>query len=106
MTNAQPPGRRDGRAVVVYTALRAVILAGCLGLGWLAGLTGPVLIVAALLVSGVLSWFLLQRPRQAMSGAVERRVTRIQQRLDQRAGAEDAYVDALHAAEGTRPRGR
>ena len=96
MTTTQPPARpRDGRAVAVYTLARAGLFVLCLVLGWVAGLTGLLLLVAALLVSGVLSWFLLQRQRLAMSGAVERTVTRARRRLDDGAAAEDAYVDRL-----------
>ena len=89
-------GRHDGRAVVVYTAARVGVLLGCLVLGWIAGLNGALLLIAALLVSGVVSWFLLRRQRVAMGSVVERRVGRIQGRLDARAAAEDAYVDAVH----------
>lgn len=96
MTAEQPPGRpRDARAVVVYTLARAALFALCLALGWLAGLTGPVLLIVALLVSGVLSWFLLQRQRLAMSAAVTDRVDRVRARAHARTVAEDAYADAL-----------
>ena len=95
MTLLQSPGRRDGRAIVVYTAARAGLLLICLVLGWVAGLSGPVLLVVALLVSGLISWFLLQRQRIAMGGVVERRVNRLRSRIDERAAAEDAYVEAM-----------
>jgi hypothetical protein len=74
---------------------RAGLFLGCLLLAWLAGFTNLPLFVIALLVSGVLSWFLLQRQRLAMSGAVERTVSRARRRLDDGAAAEDAYVDQL-----------
>jgi hypothetical protein len=67
----------------------------CLVLGWVAGLSGAFLLVVALLVSGLISWFVLQRQRIAMGGVVERRVNRLRSRIDERAAAEDAYVDAL-----------
>jgi Protein of unknown function (DUF4229) len=92
---ARSPGRRGGRAIVVYTAARAGLLALCLVLGWVAGFSGPVLLILALLVSGLLSWFLLRRQRIAMGGAVERKVGRLHERIDSRAAAEDAYVDTL-----------
>jgi len=98
VTSPQSPGRPDGRAIVVYTAARAGLLLGCLVLGRLSGLTGPFLVIVALLVSGVVSWFVLRRQRIAMGGAVERRVNRVRHRIDERAAAEDAYVDALHGA--------
>ena len=91
-----PAGRHDGRAVVVYTAARVGLFLGCLVLGWITGLDGALLLIAALLVSGVLSWFLLRRQRVAMGNVVGRRVERVQGRLDARAAVEDAYVDAMH----------
>jgi hypothetical protein len=98
VTSPQSPGRRDGRAIVIYTAARAGLLLACLALGRLSGLTGPFLLIVALLVSGSVSWFVLRRQRMAMGGVVERRVNRIRDRIDQRAAAEDAYVDALSGA--------
>jgi hypothetical protein len=91
------PGRpRDGRAIVVYTALRAALLAVCVAVGWVAGLNGPLLFVLALLVSGAFSWFLLQGQRTAVGVAVQRRLAVSRQRMAARTAAEDAYVDALH----------
>ena len=53
------------------------------------------LLAAALIVSGVLSWFLLARQRAAMAEVVGVAVTRGRSRLAQRAAEEDAYVDAM-----------
>ena len=96
MTASTSPDRRhDGRAVVIYTLARVALFAGCLLLAWIAGFGGLPLLVVALLISGVLSWFLLRRQRLAMAGAVERGVGRARRRLDERAAAEDAYVDQM-----------
>jgi uncharacterized protein DUF4229 len=95
VTREQLPGRRDGRAVAGYTAARAGLLLLCLVLGWVAGLGGPFLLIVALLVSGLLSWFLLRNQRMAVGGVVERRVDKLRERMDSRAAAEDAYVDAV-----------
>jgi hypothetical protein len=95
VTFLQSPGRRDGRAIVVFTLARAGLLVICLDLGWVAGLSGAMLLIVALLVSGLLSWFLLQRQRLAVGGVVERRVGRIRDRIDTSAASEDAYVDAM-----------
>lgn len=78
-----------------YNLARGALLAACLGLGWLAGLRGLLLIVVALLVSGALSWFLLARERMNMGVAIERTVGRSRERLASRTAAEDAYVDEL-----------
>ena len=105
MTPVQSPGRRDGRAIVVYTALRLGLFVLCAVLGWLAGLSGPVLLIAALLVSGVLSWFLLRRQRVAMGSVVERRMDGMRARIDSRSAAEDAYVDAMQGISTKDPTG-
>jgi hypothetical protein len=69
-------------------------------LGYLAGLRSLVLLAAALLVSGLLSWFLLARQRAAMAEVVGGAVTRGRSRLAQRTVDEDAYVDSLPAEPG------
>jgi hypothetical protein len=92
---ATPPSPR--RAVLTYNLYRLGLLAICLGIGWLLKLPGLVLIVSALFVSGVLSWFLLRRQRIAMGEAVEHTVARGQARMAARAAAEDGYVDRMLA---------
>ena len=87
--------RPAARAVLVYNGARLGLLIGCLLLGAVAGLRGFVLIVVALVVSGVLSWFLLGRQRVAMGTAVETAVQRGRQKLQARTEAEDAYDEAL-----------
>lgn len=89
--------------MLAYNASRAGLLVLCLGLGYVAGLRSALLIVAALLISGVLSWFLLRPQRVAMGLAVERSVARGQRRFAARAAAEDAYVDQLLAPPGDAP---
>src|ERR1700684_1761794 len=93
--DGQPSG---SRAVLTYNAYRLGLLLIFLGIGWAAGLPGIVTIIGALFVSGVLSWFLLRRQREAMGEAVERTVTRGQARMAARAAAEDGYVDGVIAA--------
>ena len=91
--------RSASRAVLVYNLCRLGLLVVCLGLGWLAGIRNwLVLIVAALLVSGLLSWFLLRRQRTQMGQAVERAVARGQARMGAHTAAEDAYVDSVLAS--------
>lgn len=82
------------RAVITYNLCRLGLFVACAALGAVAGLRGLVLIAAALLVSGVLSWFLLARQRAAMADVVGSAVTRGRSRLAARTEAEDAYVDA------------
>jgi uncharacterized protein DUF4229 len=87
------------RAVLTYNVYRLGLLLACLGIGWLIGLPFLALVVGALFVSGVLSWFLLRRQREAMGLAVERTVARGQARMAARASAEDGYVDSVLAAQ-------
>lgn len=49
-----------------YTAVRLAIFLACLGVLYLVGLRGLVLFVVALLVSGLLSYPLARRQRDAM----------------------------------------
>jgi hypothetical protein len=98
-----PPERSPSRALLAYNGLRLVLLAACLGIGYLAGLSGFPLIVAALLVSGVLSFFLLKRQRIDMGLAVEAQVQRGRGRLAERTAREDAYADALEARQAAVP---
>jgi len=95
------------RSVLGYNLGRFALFVACVMLGYLAGLRSILLIVVALVVSGVLSYFLLARQRVAMAAAVTNAVTKSRARLAERTIAEDAYVDALEQADGpqdvTRP---
>jgi hypothetical protein len=82
---------------LIYNLARLGLFVLCLGLGWLAGLRSVLLIVAALLVSGALSWFVLRPQREAMGVAVERTVERSRVRMAEHAAAEDHLVDATPA---------
>src|SRR4051794_5437154 len=85
------------RAVVSYNLGRFGLLVACLVLGALAGLRGVLLFVVALVVSGVLSWFLLARQRVAMGAAVADAVSRNRTKLAARIEAEAARVDGMLA---------
>jgi hypothetical protein len=77
------------RATFSYTMLRLALFAAVLGLLYLAGLGGVLLIALAALISGVLSYLVLSRQREAMSGAVVSRLHNFRSRLDEGARAED-----------------
>jgi hypothetical protein len=85
------------RSVVAYNLGRIGLFVGCVVLGYVAGLRGLILLAAALLISGILSWFLLARQRAAMADALGGAVARSRSRLAQRTAAEDAYAEALQA---------
>jgi hypothetical protein len=109
---SQPAGPSASKALLVYNALRFLLLAGCLGLGYLAGLRGLPLVIAALLVSGVLSWFLLRTQRIRAGLAVEQAVQRSavaprvagpwqrrREAMRAKVAAEDAYADSVRGAQ-------
>lgn len=88
----QPP------AVLVYTTMRLLMfLAVWLLLQLLTPLRGLWALVLALLVSGAISFFLLNRQRDAMSGVVAGFFGRINDRIDASTRAED--IDDLPEAQ-------
>jgi hypothetical protein len=96
-----PPEHSPSKALLAYNAWRLLLLVICLAIGYALQLPGLWLVVSALIVSGVLSLFLLKRQRIAMGMAVESQIERGRARLAQKTAAEDAYVDAMAAAEAT-----
>jgi len=87
------------RAFLVYNGWRLGLFAACAGLLALAGLRSILLVAAALLVSGVLAYFLLDRQRRALAEAVGDAVDRGRRRVAERVEKEDAYVDEMLARE-------
>jgi cell division protein FtsW (lipid II flippase) len=77
------------RATMSYTALRLAIFAAALGLLYLAGARGVLLIAIAAVVSAAISFVVLARQREAMAGSISRRVTNFRERIDEGAKAED-----------------
>ncbi len=77
-------------ALLRYTALRALVLGVVLALLWLVGLRGFVLLLSALLISGIVSLFVLSRSRDAVSASLDHRLSTIKERTQ----AEDAWDDA------------
>ena len=86
-------GGRGVRAVLAYSLARVLLLAASLVLLWLAGARGLLLILLAVLVSGLLSYGLLARQRDAMSAAITEWVGRSRRRLDAATTKEDAADD-------------
>ncbi|NBE91657.1 DUF4229 domain-containing protein [Nonomuraea sp. KC401] len=65
------------RPVLVYTASRIGLFLVTLGVLWLLGLSNPlVLIICSFLISGIASYVLLSRQRDAMSARISDRVDR------------------------------
>lgn len=87
-------------AFVRYTALRALIFAVVAALLWIIGLRGYVLLLVALLASGVISLFALNRSRDELSATVVNLHRRYKQRMAERTAAEDAWNDEVRGATG------
>jgi membrane protein implicated in regulation of membrane protease activity len=72
-----------------YTLARLALVAVIGGLLWLVGARGPLLVVLAFLISGVLSYVVLARQRGALARTVESRAQRIRERMAEAETAED-----------------
>ena len=77
------------RATVAYTLARMVLFLVAAVLFYLAGARGLLLLGLALVVSGVASYIVLSRQRDAMSGALVRRLRSVRSRIDAGAQSED-----------------
>jgi hypothetical protein len=77
------------RATLAYTAARILLFAAVAGLLYLAGARGLLLIALALVVSGVASYIVLSRMRDAMAGTISRRIESVRSRIDEGSRAED-----------------
>ena len=74
---------------VTYTLLRVLIFLAALGVCYLLGARDWLLVLLAVLVSGLASYVLLARQRDAMSTMVADKVRRVRDRIDASAAAED-----------------
>ena len=80
---------------VIYTVLRVLLFLACLGIvlgTWmLAAGSVPLLwaVIIAFALSGVASYFLLNRPRAAFAARVEQRAARATAAFDERRARED-----------------
>ena len=75
--------------VVGYSLARMLLFLAAAGLLYLLQLRGVWLLLGAILVSGLASYALLARQRDAMSTAVADRLQRARQRIDEGATSED-----------------
>ncbi len=77
------------RAALAYTVARVLLLLAALGGFYLVGARGLLLLALAAVVSGLISFVLLSRQRDAMSGALFSRARAFRERIDAGARAED-----------------
>lgn len=80
-------------AVLRYTAARAALFGVALGPLYLLGARGLLLLGLALLLSGLASYVLLSRQRDAMSSSLAGGLRRFSQRIGASTAAEDADGD-------------
>jgi Mn2+/Fe2+ NRAMP family transporter len=77
------------RATLAYTAARLLLLVAALIVLYLVGARGLLLFGLAAVISGTVSFVLLSKKRDAMSGALTARISNFRQRLDEGTRAED-----------------
>jgi Protein of unknown function (DUF4229) len=77
------------RATLAYTSARILLFVVVFGVLYLLHVRGVLLLGLAVLVSGLISFFLLSRHRDAMSGAITDRIGSFRHRLDEGTRAED-----------------
>jgi hypothetical protein len=77
------------RPTIAYTSARILLFLAALGLLYLVGARGLLLVALALVISGVVSFVMLSRQRDMMSGAIVSRLRNARERLDEGARAED-----------------
>ena len=97
---AEPKVPTFWRAFLLYTGSRIAVFAVLLGLLYGVGVRGLVVIFISLVLSGVLSYFLLDRQRAAFAAAVEARVETRRGKTSARTAREDEIADALIAEAG------
>jgi hypothetical protein len=74
---------------ITYTLARLGLLVLTLGIGYLFGLRGPLLIILGFLGSGLLSLVLLNNQRSQLGGRVSGYFSRINQKIDANTRKED-----------------
>lgn len=82
------------RSVLVYTLARLALFGATAGVLFLAGARGFLLLALAILISGIISFVLLSRQRDAVSASVTRRAARMRENLAAGAAREDEEEDA------------
>jgi hypothetical protein len=76
-------------AIVYYSLLRLLLLVSFGGLAYAVGMRGPLLLIAAFVGSGIVSYFALRRPRAQVGDEVGGFFHRMNARIDAAARAED-----------------
>lgn len=88
---------------LLYSGLRLLLLIVVGGLAYSLGARGLMLLVLAFVVSGVLSIFVLRRPRSELGTDMGGFFRRINDRIDAATAAEDAPLEQAGEASGSQP---
>jgi len=79
--------------IFIYTLLRILILASFLGVGYLVGLRGVLLLLIGFLASGIVSLFVLSKTRDQLSASIFSGFQRVNKRIADSAEKEDKIID-------------
>jgi len=79
--------------IVIYTFLRILILASFLGVGYLVGLRGVLLLLIGFLTSGIVSLFVLSRTRDQLSASIFSGFQKVNKKIADAANKEDKMID-------------
>ena len=79
--------------IFIYTFLRILILASFLGVGYLVGLRGVLLLMVGFLASGIVSLFVLSKTRDQLSTSIISGFQRVNKRIAAAAEKEDKIID-------------
>jgi hypothetical protein len=85
----------NSHTVLRYTTMRLAIFVLALALLWLVRVRGLLLVALALVISGLASYVLLSRQRDAMSVQISAAANRRRQRAAARAAREDDVAEEL-----------
>ncbi|MEV5746392.1 DUF4229 domain-containing protein [Actinoallomurus sp. NPDC052308] len=86
------------RSVLIYTLARLALFGATAGVLFLTGARGFLLLALAILISGIISFVLLSRQRDAVSSSVTRRAARMRENLAAGAAREDADDEPASSA--------
>lgn len=82
------------RSVILYTLARIALFGATAGVLYIVGARGVLLLALAILISGIVSFVLLSRQRDAVSVSVTERAARMRENLAAGAAREDDDVAA------------
>ena len=79
--------------IFIYTFLRILILMSFLGVGYLVGLRGVLLLLVGFLASGIVSLFVLSKTRDQLSTSIFSGFQSVNKRIAAAAEKEDKIID-------------